>query len=275
MATKSKTSEMRMIVPEKLSEVIKNGPFSIKFPDSQNLEQDGEFCEVQIGRQWQRIRFHDYHQVYRIPGLYETIFYRTLRCNSPITVMNLLNDVLKERNINPETRRILDLGAGNGMAGEALQSIGARRIVGVDIIEEARMASLRDRPWVYEDYFVHDFTALSEEEIQNYKNYKFNTLVSIAALGFGDIPAFAFWQAYSLIQDSGYVAINLRDHFLKLDSSSSFARLIQKMIRDEYIEIEAYRRYRHRLDVTGQPIYYIAIIARKLRDFPRTEVSGG
>ena len=54
--------------------------------------------------------------------------------------------------------RVLDVGAGNGMVGEELDRMGARHIVGVDIIPEAKEAAERDRPGVYDDYFVVDLT---------------------------------------------------------------------------------------------------------------------
>ena len=130
-----------------LEEIVNNGPYPIRFPKSSELNQDEEWCEVKINDEWQKIRFHDYNDVYKIPGLYETIFYRTLMCNSPNRVSQLLNEALIELNIQASDLRILDFGAGNGIAGEALQSIGARKVVGIDIIQEAKDATVRDRPW--------------------------------------------------------------------------------------------------------------------------------
>ena len=37
-------------------------------------------------------------------------------------------------------------------------------------------------------------------------------------------------------------------------------------VHDEIIQIQAYRRFRHRLSSSGQPPYYVAVVARKLRD---------
>src|SRR3989344_3918646 len=101
-----------------LAGVIHNGPFPIRFPPK-GLPQDEEWCEVQIEGKWKRIRFHDYHEVFRVPGLYETIFYRTLRCNSPNRISSFLSDVASELGVDVASFRALDLGAGNGMSGEA------------------------------------------------------------------------------------------------------------------------------------------------------------
>lgn len=244
-------------------DIIKTGPFFIKFPTAGQLDQDEEWCEVQIDGEWQKVRFHDYNDVYKVPGLYETIFYRTLMCNSPTRVCSLLSEVLVELNRNAADLRVLDLGAGNGMSGEALQNIGTRKIIGIDIIEEAKMAALRDRPWVYNEYKVADFTDIKPEDDEFFKAYKFNALMTVAALGFGDIPPLAFFNAYNYVEDDGLVIFNIRDQFMRLGSRSPFSELITKMIEKEVIEIETYKRYRHRLTVTGEPIYYVAIVARK------------
>lgn len=255
--------------PYDFDDVIHNGPYPIRFPKKFELEQNEEWCEVQIDGNWKKIRFHDYSEVYRVPGLYETIFYRTLRCNSPNRVASLLNEVLNERNIDPQKLRVLDFGAGNGMAGESLQYLGVRKIVGVDLLPEAKTAAIRDRPWVYDHYKISDFTNLSDAEFDFFKSYKFNTLCTVAALGFGDIPAKAFFNAFNFVSPEGLLAFNIRDEFLKRSAPSPFAKLIDRMIVDEVIEIDIYKRYRHRLNITGHPLYYVAIVARKTKDIPK------
>lgn len=254
---------------EDIEEIINKGPFPIRFPKKDELNQDEEWCEIQIGETWKKIRFHDYHDVYNYPGLYETIFYRTLMCNSPNRVSLLLNEVLIELNLQANDLRVLDFGAGNGMAGEALQGIGVRKLVGVDILPEAKEATKRDRPWVYDDYRVSDFTNIKPEEDEFFKNFKFNALTTVAALGFGDIPPLAFYNAYNYVADNGLIAFNIKDEFLKKGHRSEFSELINSMIQEEVLEIELYKRYQHRLTVSGDPIYYVAIIAQKKRNIPR------
>lgn len=251
-------------------ETIANGPFPIRFPKKSNLSQDEEWCEVQIDGQWKRIRFHDYREIYKVPGLYETIFYRTLRCNSPNRVSSFLADIISELGIDVSKLRVLDIGAGNGMSGEALQSIGVRKIVGIDIIEEAKTAALRDRPWVYDHYLQADLTNLTEEQRTFLTEYRFNTLCTIAALGFGDIPIKAFYTAYNLISDGGLIAFNIKDDFLKQSSGSPFATLIDRMRSEEIMEIKFYKCYQHRLNIQGQPLYYVGLIAQKRADIPES-----
>ncbi|PIS11526.1 MAG: methyltransferase [Bdellovibrio sp. CG10_big_fil_rev_8_21_14_0_10_47_8] len=243
--------------------MINTGPFPIRFPGAENLNQDKEWCEVQMDGEWKKIRFHDYASVFKIPGLYETIFYRTLRCNSPARIAGVLNDVLKEHNFPAQKLRVLDFGAGNGMAGEALQNLGTRNIVGVDILPEAREATLRDRPWVYNDYLIRDFTQLSAEDTEKLQQLRLNALIIVAALGFGDIPPKAFYEAYNLIEDGGWIAFNIKEDFLKASGRSGFSGLVNNMIRGELMRVELYRRYQHRLNVMGHPLYYITVVAQK------------
>ena len=56
--------------PQSISEV----PFTVGFPqkhDTNILQQDEEYAEVQIGNKKQMIRIHDYNSLYAQPGLYE------------------------------------------------------------------------------------------------------------------------------------------------------------------------------------------------------------
>ena len=242
---------------------------AIRFPSSEELSQDQEWCEVRLrGARPRRIRFHDYHLVYGVPGLYERLFYDTLRCDSPARVVGLLADVLNDSDDAPGDLRALDVGAGNGMVGEELHAIGIPEVTGVDIIAEAKEAAERDRPDVYEEYYVTDLTDLPEGVERHLRSRDFNLLSSVAALGFGDLPADAFLKALDLLETPGWLAFNIKEDFLHEEDRSGFARLVRQLSRSRIIQIQAYRRYQHRLSATGKPLYYVAMIARKLRDVP-------
>lgn len=243
--------------------------FHFRFPiDSDDLDQDQEWCEVRIEGEehWTRYRFHDYHQIYQTPGLYEAIFYQCLKCCSPYRVVHLLNEVLIDDPHSVEDLRILDLGAGNGMVGQELRNIGVQRLVGVDIIPEAMEATHRDRPGVYDDYFIADMTNLDDATRNQLRETDPNCLTTVAALGYGDIPAEAFIEAYNLIDTPGWLAFNIKQDFLDdMDDDTGFAGLIRKLMRKQYIEVHAYRRYCHRLSIHGEPLFYVAMVARKLK----------
>ena len=56
----------------------------IRFPDTvDSVDQDEEWCQIVVNGEKRRIRFHNYADVFRIPGLYEELFYDHLKCCSP------------------------------------------------------------------------------------------------------------------------------------------------------------------------------------------------
>jgi hypothetical protein len=139
----------------------------------------------------------------------------------------------------------------------------------VDIIEEAAMAAKRDRPGLYEAYYVLDLTEIPYETRAELERRRFNCLITVAALGFGDIPPLAFAEAYNLIAEDGWIAFNIKSRFIAEEKDpSGFARLIEKMIDEQLLEVGAERKYRHRISVSGEPLYYVAMAARKRGDVP-------
>ncbi len=234
-----------------------------------SMDQDAEWCVVEINGTWRRVRFHDYGEIYKIPGLYERLFYRILRCQSPSVVRGLLERELRHDGQDPGDLTVLDLGAGNGMVGEQLAELDVKRIVGVDIIQEAADAARRDRPGIYDEYLVADFTRLDQKRRAWLGTFKFNCLTCVAALGFGDIPPRAFAEAFNLIEDGGWLALNIKEGFLdEHDDDTGFSRLIRRSVQSGVLSIRTQRRYQHRLATNGDPLYYVAVIGTKNYDMP-------
>src|SRR3954449_3430953 len=100
--------------------------FVLRLPDeaSATASQDEEWCEVEVDGETRRLRFHDYAEIYSIPGLYERLIYEELRCESPRVIARLLSGEIEKRNVDPAEMRVLDLGAGNGIVAEELQKLG-------------------------------------------------------------------------------------------------------------------------------------------------------
>ncbi|CAN5764890.1 hypothetical protein BH24ACT25_BH24ACT25_05590 [soil metagenome] len=246
-------------------------PLEIRFPAGDGgADQDEEWCEVSYDGTKRRIRFHDYTAVYSVPGLYERLFYDELGCESPQTVRGLLGDELGRAGADSTELRVIDVGAGNGMVGEELAKLGVDSIVGVDIILEAAEAAERDRPGVYDDYFVVDLTDMPPAVRERLAQRRFNCLTSVAALGFGDMPPRAFAEAYNFVADGGWIAFNIKEDFLSNEdgNGTGFASLIRRMLRDETLEVLGKRRYRHRLSMSLEPLHYVAMVARKRSDVP-------
>jgi len=244
---------------------LEHGDLEVRFPKPEvGLEQDEEWCEVNDDGEVRRIRFHDYAEIYSVPGLYERIFYDALKCSSPQAVIGLLAEQLRAG----EMLRAFDVGAGNGMVGEQLDQIGAELIVAVDIIPEAAEAAQRDRPGLYEAYHVVDLTDIPNELRTELEERRFNCLITVAALGFGDIPPEAFAAAYNLVDDGGWVAFNIKSRFLSEEDEgkTGFAELINRMFDDGTLELCEEREYRHRLSTSGEPLHYVAMVARKRKN---------
>src|SRR3954471_13895457 len=87
--------------------------FVLRLPDgaSKTADQDEEWCEVERDGETRRLRYHDYADIYSIPGLYERLIYEELRCESPRVISDLLAGEFERRDIDPATLRVLDLGA--------------------------------------------------------------------------------------------------------------------------------------------------------------------
>jgi SAM-dependent methyltransferase len=249
--------------------------FEIRFPArGRGYDQDEEWFEVRLGDEWQRMRLHDYDAIYKVPGLYEALIYEALECKSPPRVVGLLKAVLEDWPATLPALRILDLGAGNGIVAECLKSAGARYIVGADILPEAREAAERDRPDVYADYIVGDITSLSGEPARRLREAELDCLVSVAALGFGDIPPQAFAAAFNVIGTPGWVAFTIKETFLSETDTSGFSKLIRRLIAKGSLRVEAHRRYCHRRSIEGEKLFYVAIVARKLSRIEASDLVG-
>jgi SAM-dependent methyltransferase len=242
----------------------------IQFPpdDVNELGQDEVFFYLLEQSGKRKIRLHDYDAMYGIPGLYEQVVYDRLKCQSPSKVRDVLTSAISQGEERFTERRVLDFGAGNGMAGEVLNELGVARLVGVDIIPEAQEATERDRPGVYDAFYTADFCNLTDEQREELSTWSLDCLVTVAALGFGDIPPRAFMEAFNLIDANGWVAFNIKESFLETRDTTGFSRLIRELMFSHYLKLHHLERYRHRLSVDGKPIYYYAFGGKKLGDVP-------
>ena len=238
--------------------------FELSFPQANaDADQDAEHCLVTLDGERRKIRFHDYAEIYDVEGLYEHLFYEVLDCQSPEVVCGLLREQLEAGGHDFAALNVLDLGAGNGMVGERLSKMGCGRVVGVDILPEAAAAAERDRPGAYAQYVVADLTDPDAGAREALGSHRFGIMTTVAALGFGDVPPEAFGYAYDLLVPGAWLAFCIKEDFLEDDEPSGFNLLIRQLIDEGEIEIFAERRYRHRMSARGEPLHYIALIARK------------
>ena len=242
----------------------------IQFPRSELSiqNQDETYFYIQESDDRRKIRFHDYSEIYKIQGLYEQIFYDRLKCKSPSKVSSILDSAINNSKDAFSELRVLDLGAGNGMMGEELKKRGVSRLIGIDIIQEAYEATVRDRPGVYDAYYVEDFCNLSKEKKEDLASWQCNCMVTVAALGFGDIPTKAFMEAFNIIKTEGWVGFNIKETFFDESDKTGFSMMIRELIFSEFLDVYHIERYMHRLSIEGEPLYYFAIAGRKNFDVP-------
>ena len=242
----------------------------IHFPpqNAADLAQDEVFFYVVENGEKVRLRFHDYEAIYGRPGLYEQLFYDRLKCNSPTKVADILRKTVEANGQDATALRVLDLGAGNGMMGEALKRQGVSRLIGVDIITAAREACLRDRPGMYDEYYVADFTDIDADLNEEIAEWQIDCLTSVAALGFGDIPQSAFVQALQFVRPGGWAAFNIKHTFLDPSDTTGFSVLVRELLFSESIEVHHIERYWHRLSMEGNPLAYFALVLRKKAGLP-------
>ncbi|ACU97227.1 class I SAM-dependent DNA methyltransferase [Saccharomonospora viridis] len=247
----------------------KHRRLDVRLPEHvEDIDQDSEYCSVLLDGSWQQVRFHDYDRIFTIPGLYEQLFHDILDCRSPDVIGKLLKEELQRNNVPASSLRVLDLGAGNGVVGEQLRTVGVGYLVGADILQEAKDAARRDRPEVYDDYHVVDMTQLTESEQDALAGHRFNALSCVAALGYGDIPPEAFRAAFNFVSDGGWIAFTIKDRFLSDSDTSGFARLIERCTEAGVLQVRVSERYRHRLNVRGEPLHYVALVGTKQSDIP-------
>ena len=237
----------------------------VQFPKNElsDTNQSESYFYLQGTSNNRKLLFHDYDEIYQIPGLYEQIFYDRLKCTSPTKGTAILESSIKQSPDNFTELRVLDLGAGNGMMGEELKKRGISRLIGVDIIPEAYEALIRDRPGVYDAYYVEDFCKLSKEKREEIESWQCDCMVTVAALGFGDIPTEAFVTAFNIIKNEGWIAFNIKDTFLDASDETGFSKLIRELIFSKYLDVYHIERYRHRLSIDGEPLHYFAVAGRK------------
>jgi len=250
--------------------------YRIQFPiaDSEELGQDEVTFDLYEGGESTTLRFHDYDVIYGYPGLYEQLFYDRLQCDSPAKVASILHSAVAQAGEISTTLRVLDLGAGNGIMGEELRRLGVARLIGADIIPEARDACLRDRPTLYDDHYVCDFAQLDRDLFDELGSWSLDCLTTVAALGFGDIPPLAFANAFNLVRAGGWIAFNIKETFLDHRESSELSDTIRDLVFTDYLEIHHLERYRHRLSIDGEPIFYYAIAGKKTADVPPEMIPG-
>lgn len=233
--------------------------------ECRKLDQNEEWVEMVDDKGSRKVRLHEYGAFYKIPGLYDR-FYKNLNCQSPSVVCKTLKTQMLQHGQDNEPLRALDFGAGTGQVGEQLtRELECEAVIGLDIIPEAREEAERERPEVYDDYYILNMAEPTEKDLEKLNKWDFNALLTVAALGYGDICTKAFLNAYNLLSDDAWVAFNIKDKFLSQEDETGFADIMVKMVNDGFEPVES-RRYCHRLSLAGEPLHYYVVVGKKNGD---------
>ncbi len=212
----------------------------------------------------QRFRLHEYERVYAIAGLYEEVVQRRLQCASPSRLAELLVTCARDAGLGAGELGVFDLGAGNGVVGEELRARGVRTLLASDNVAAARDAALRDRPGLYAEYLVGDTDDLPQVG-DLIGAYELNCLVAAGALGLGHVSAASFHRLWCAFGGGAWFAVSVHEDLAAPGASDFGDYLAEFERRGDWGEILVRQRFRHRLTMAGDPIHYVAIVARRER----------
>ena len=210
----------------------------------------------------ERIVLHDYARVYAVPGLYEEVVQRQLRCASPATVAEALVEGAQSEGVAPGSLRAFDLGAGNGVVGDELRAREVVVVAGADGVEEAREAAHRDRSGMYEHYLVGE--RLDVDEVARLVHDETLTaLVAAGAVGEGHVPVDALEELWGSFPSGSFLALTLKDGDGDHDVPD-VERMLERAARAERpTRTLVHRRFRHRVSMAGAELFYVVLVAVK------------
>ncbi len=245
-----------------------SGDFVVEVGDtSPTVLQKNEYVRFIQGAQERVMWLHDYDEIYKIQGLYEAIFIDLFKGVSHQVVPDALVDCMTSGHRDLAQERVLDFGAGVGLAGERLAQRGVGDMIAIDVTHQGRLATLRDRPQVYAQYLVEDMSRPSEMAAEALRAFAPTALICVSSLNV--IPVDAWTTVYDAIPVGGLVAFNVLSGALATRPEQAFLNgsnaLVRHLMQADLLEVCSEKPYRHRLNSAGQPVMYTAVVGRKRR----------
>ena len=239
--------------------------WSVELDPTPGRRQGQEAFLLHTDSDTERIVLHDYARVYSVPGLYEEVVQRRLRCASPETVAEALVEAAASEAIPAGGLRAFDLGAGNGVVGEELSRRDVTVIAGADGIPEARDAAHRDRPGLYAHYLVAQ--TLDVAEVAGLvRSEDLTALVAAGAVGEGHVPVDALEQLWDAFPAGSFLALTLKDGGPESgdhDVADLDALLARAATGTAPTRTVLRRRFRHRVSMAGDELFYVVLVATK------------
>ena len=126
------------------------------------VDEDQDVVRWSDGGEQRATVLHDDAALSAVPGLYEAVSVEHLDSGSPALLAAALGEVLPPA-ARPG-RRVLDVGAGTGLAGEHRVTGGSAPVCAVDLEAAGAGAVLRDRPSCHRGARAHDLLAPTADD---------------------------------------------------------------------------------------------------------------
>ena len=226
-------------------------------------EAEGEYVVLRSpgSAEEEIVHLHDYERFYAVPGLYEHVVQELLQCRSPQVAAEALARALAQLGIDPDYVVLLDLGAGTGIVGELATAAGVSRVIGLDALEAARTACLRDRPGIYRDYLVGNLAAPPPDLLARLRRHRPTALISAGAMGGTHAPPAALVTMLSLLPAGAPVVFTIDERWMKTDAPGGYATVVSRLIESGELRLLDRTCFQHRLSTTGCPIHYKLVVA--------------
>ena len=144
------------------------------------------------------------------------------------------------------------------MSGEALADRGLRPVAAIDVVPEAREATLRDRPGLYEEVLTADLSRLDDDVAQRLRALRPTALTVVGAVGQDHVPPAAVTNAARLLTPDALVAYA----YVATAGDEEQRRTLAAVGETTELGRE---RYRHRRTADGGERMWEAVVLRLRR----------
>lgn len=225
-------------------------------------KSEGEYVVLRTpGSQEETVQLHDYERFYAVAGLYEHVVQELLQCRSPQVATEALAHALGRLGSDLADVVLLDMGAGTGIVGELATLAGVSRVIGVDALEGARTACLRDRPGIYCEYLVGDLAAPSSDLLARLRRHRPTALISAGAMGGTHAPPAALTTALNLLPAGAPVVFTIDKRWMGTDTPGGYGTVVSRLIESGELRLLDRTCFQHRLSTAGSPIHYKLVVA--------------
>jgi len=138
---------------------------------------------------------------------------------------------------------------------------GISTIVGLDALDAARTACLRDRSGIYADYLIGDLASPAPELLTNLERHRPTALISAGALGGTHGSGATLINALALLPTGSPVVFTIDERWTQSDGPGGFRTVVSDLLASRRLQLLSRSRFRHRVSTSGTSIYYELVAA--------------